>query len=112
MLCSLNALGLARLALQLKVLAVREGSALPVHTSFKAVRPVEDGPLDFRGAPRAKSRNWPPKAGPRCVAFGDHQNPIRLRARVFGMVTFVGDLRRSLRRRVLEECAAWSMTHE
>jgi aminoglycoside 3-N-acetyltransferase len=38
--------------LQLKSLGVREGGVLLVHTSFRAVRPVEGGPLGLIGALR------------------------------------------------------------
>ncbi|TQF11347.1 AAC(3) family N-acetyltransferase [Myxococcus llanfairpwllgwyngyllgogerychwyrndrobwllllantysiliogogogochensis] len=38
---------------QLRSLGVREGGVLLVHTSFKAVRPVEGGPLGLIGALRA-----------------------------------------------------------
>src|SRR5262245_36948053 len=38
------------LAAQLKALGVREGGVLLVHTSFRAVRPVEGSPLGLIGA--------------------------------------------------------------
>jgi len=41
-----------RLVEQLKALGVREGGVLLVHTSFRAVRPVEGGPLGLIGALR------------------------------------------------------------
>lgn len=40
----------AALAAQLRTLGVREGGVLLVHTSFRAVRPVEDGPAGLIGA--------------------------------------------------------------
>ncbi|AGC46349.1 aminoglycoside n3'-acetyltransferase-like protein [Myxococcus stipitatus DSM 14675] len=43
----------ARMVEQLQSLGVREGGVLLVHTSFKAVRPVEGGPLGLIGALRA-----------------------------------------------------------
>src|ERR1700716_2865188 len=43
----------AQLVKQLRGLGVREGGALLVHTSFRAVRPVEGGPLGLIGALRA-----------------------------------------------------------
>ncbi|MFL5350191.1 MAG: AAC(3) family N-acetyltransferase [Hyalangium sp.] len=43
----------ARLVEQLRALGVRQGGVLLVHTSFKAVRPVEGGPLGLIAALRA-----------------------------------------------------------
>lgn len=43
----------ARMVEQLRTLGVRAGGTLLVHTSFKAVRPVEGGPLGLIGALRA-----------------------------------------------------------
>lgn len=42
----------AEIADQLRALGVREGGVLLVHTSFRAVRPVEGGPLGLIGALR------------------------------------------------------------
>jgi aminoglycoside 3-N-acetyltransferase len=46
-------IGVVRLVEQLRELGVREGGVLLVHTSFRAVRPVEDGPLGLIRALRA-----------------------------------------------------------
>lgn len=53
MLRSLAEVSFTQLLEQLKSLGVRQGGVLLVHTSFKAVRPVEGGPLGLIAALRA-----------------------------------------------------------
>jgi aminoglycoside 3-N-acetyltransferase len=50
---SVNAVSFTHLVAQLKLLGVRESGVLLVHASFRAVRPVEGGPLGLIAALRA-----------------------------------------------------------